>query len=58
MTVRERMLALSIIEKAKKNPVYAQKIGVTAEMKRTNTDEAKKALYFADFVKIGPSIPV
>ena len=37
MTVRERMLALRIIEKAEKNPEYAQKLGVTATLRNTGT---------------------
>ena len=35
MTVRERMLALRIIEIAERNPAYAQKIGVTATLRNT-----------------------
>ena len=42
MTVRERMLALSILEKAEKNADYAHKIGVTAAMKDTGTDKVKE----------------
>lgn len=39
MTVRERMLALRIIEIAERNPAYAQKIGVTATLRNTGADE-------------------
>ena len=35
MTTRERMLALRILEKAEKDPVYAKKIGVTATLRNT-----------------------
>lgn len=37
MTVRERMLVLSLMEKAEKNPDYAKKLGLTIMIK-TNMD--------------------
>jgi len=42
MTVRERMLALRIIEIAERNPAYAQKIGVTATLRNTGADEERR----------------
>ena len=35
MTTRERLLALRILEKTEKQPIYAQKIGVTATLRDT-----------------------
>ena len=34
MTVRERVLALRLLEKQKKNPELAKKIGLTIEVKK------------------------
>lgn len=44
MTIRERMLALRIIEKVEKNPQYAQKIGVTAVVRNTGIDRKENKI--------------
>ena len=41
MTVRERMLALSLLEKTQKNPEYAKQIGIKAVMKTANSNNSK-----------------
>lgn len=41
MTVRERMLALSLMEKTAKNPKYAKQIGLDAFVKCNDSKETK-----------------
>ena len=42
MTTRERLLALRILEKTERHPIYAQKIGVTATLRNTGADEERR----------------
>lgn len=41
MTVRERILALRLLEKQKKCPEYAEKIGVRVKMEEADTKKTK-----------------
>ncbi len=41
MTVRERMLALSLLEKIENNPEFAKKIGVQASLQQGVQPEIK-----------------
>ena len=41
MTVRERMLALSLLEKAAKKPDYAKRIGLDAYIKTNSSEKTK-----------------
>lgn len=42
MTVRERIIALHLIEKQRQNPEYVAKIGVQACLKQKNGREVKE----------------
>ena len=42
MTVRERMLALSLMERAEKNAEYVKRIGVTVAMKESKSGNVKE----------------
>lgn len=41
MTVRERILALRLLEKQKKCPEYAEKIGIRVRMEEANAKKSK-----------------
>ena len=42
MTARERILALRLLEKQKKHPEYAKKLGINVQIKPTNTIKTDK----------------
>ena len=42
MTVRERLHALRLMEKVKKNPEYARQIGLTVSAKEPEPEPAEK----------------
>ena len=39
MTVRQRILALRLLEKQQKNPEYAKQLGIEVKMKERNTEK-------------------
>lgn len=41
MTVRERLLAIRLLEKQEKNPEYAQRIGIQVAIKKNESAHAK-----------------
>lgn len=42
MTVRERILALELLEKQEKRPDYAERIGIQVQMKKTDSQNKEK----------------
>lgn len=41
MNVRQRVLALRLLEKQKKNPEYARKIGIEVKVKKLKNERVK-----------------